>query len=99
MGTKISSDPMFYNVIGNNYKLMGLNREAENAYMRAYYVVPNRFYPLYLITKLYYETNQIDKFINYAELVLNFNPKVNSNAIIDMKEEIRGLLNTLSQTK
>lgn len=99
MGTKISSDPMFYNVIGNNYKLMGLNREAENAYMRAYYVVPNRLYPLYLITKLYYETNQIDKFINYAELVLNFNPKVNSNAIIDMKEEIRGLLNTLSQTK
>ncbi len=99
MGTKISSDPMFYNVIGNNYKLMGLNLEAEKAYMRAFYAVPNRFYPLYLLAKLYYDTNQRDKFIEYADIVHNFNPKVSSNAIKEMKEEICKLLNTLNQIK
>lgn len=91
-GTKLSSDPMFYNVIGNNYKSMGLPLEAESAYKRAFNAVPNRLYPLYLLTKLYYDNNQIDKFNLYAHKVLNFVPKVTSSATKEMKQEIRQLL-------
>ncbi len=98
-GTKISSDPMFYNVIGNNYKSTGLTQEAERAYKRAFYAVPNRLYPLYLLSKLYYDTNQTAKFKEYANKVLNFDPKVSSTAIIEMKQEIRQLLSTSEKNK
>ncbi len=97
-GTKLSSDPMFYNVIGNNYKSMELFAEAERAYKRAFNAVPNRLYPLYLLTKLYYDTKQIDKFNEYAHKVLNFDPKVTSTATKEMKQEIRQLLEKTEKT-
>ena len=99
LGTKISSDPMFYNVIGNNYKSMGLTLNAERTYIRAFNAVPNRLYPLYLLSKLYYDTNQASKFVYYANKVLNFNPKVSSTATKQMKQEIRQLLSTSEKNK
>ena len=47
MGTEISSDPMFWNVMGNNSLALGKYREAEDRYKQAFYMVPNRLYPLY----------------------------------------------------
>ena len=35
-GAAISSDPMFYNIVGKNYEAMGLYEEAEQAYLRAH---------------------------------------------------------------
>lgn len=98
-GTKLSSDPMFYNIIGNNYKSMGLFLEAERAYERAFKAVPNRLYPLYLLTKLYYDTKQVAKFNDYADKVLNFDPKVTSSATKMMKQEIRQLLRSFETAK
>ncbi len=97
LGTKISGDPMFYNVMGNNYKSLGLFKEAEASYKRAYYGVPNRLYPLYLLAKLYYDTGQHEEFYIYSDKVLNFDPKVISPATREIKSEIRELADKYCQ--
>ena len=50
-GLRISCDPMFYNVKGRNYHEMGAYRKAEACYMNATYLIPERIYPYYLLTK------------------------------------------------
>lgn len=78
MGTEISSDPMFWNVMGNNSLALGKYREAEDRYKHAFYMVPNRLYPLYLLAKLYHiedDTTQFSYMVNRIEL---FKPKVKS---------------------
>ena len=95
MGAALSCDPMFYNIIGNNYKELKEYEKAEQAYLHAFYMVPNRLYPLYLLAKLYYEEGDNDKFREAAEKVLSFNPKVESANTRDLRQEIREKLNSL----
>ncbi len=51
-GAAISSDPMFYNIIGKNHEALGHCREAEEAYLHSHYMVPGRIYPLLLLTEM-----------------------------------------------
>jgi len=89
--TEISCDPMFYNVLGNNYKALKDNEKAEEMYMKAAHIVPNRLYPYYLLMKLYDETGQTEKALQTAEIVLTKEPKVQSQAIREMREEANKL--------
>jgi len=86
---RISCDPMLYNVMGNNYKGMGEYGKAENMYVHASHIVPNRHYPLYLLMKLYQETGQTDKAKAMANVLLEKPIKVPSTAIREMQEEAR----------
>ena len=91
IGCKISSDPMFWNVMGNNSLAVGNYREAEECYKHAFCMVPNRLYPLYLLAKLYYtEDNTVD-FLKMAEEVESFVPKVESVNTESLRMEIREL--------
>ena len=92
MGTEISSDPMFWNVMGNNSLALGNFREAEDRYKHAFYMVPNRLYPLYLLAKLYHTEGSDEDFLFMAEKIGSFKPKVESGnterirlEIMDMK--------------
>lgn len=78
LGTKISSDPMFWNVMGNNSLALGNYREAEECYKHAFYMVPNRLYPLTLLAKLYHTEGDTIRFLYMAEKVETFIPKVES---------------------
>lgn len=89
MGTKISSDPMFWNVMGNNSLVLGKYREAEERYMHAFYMVPNRLYPLYLLAKLYHEEGDTAKFLYMAEKIASFPPKIESINTEQMRNEIK----------
>lgn len=91
MGTEMSSDPMFWNVMGNNSLAMGRYREAEYRYKHAFYMVPNRLYPLYLLAKLYYEEGDTVRFLDMAERVESFIPKVESANTERLRNEIREL--------
>ncbi len=51
-GAALSSDPMFYNIIGRNYESQGFFEEAELAYLHSHYMVPSRIYPLYLLMNM-----------------------------------------------
>lgn len=89
---RLMSDPMIYNLMGNNYKMMGDVDMAQECYLRAYNTVPNRVYPLYLLTLLYHHSGQHDKMQQMAQRVLEFKEKVPSVAVREIKENTRKLL-------
>ena len=88
MGTSISSDPMFWNVMGNNSLALGEYRKAEERYKHAFYMVPNRMYPLYLLAKLYHAEGDTAKFLDMADKVDTFVPKVESINTKRLRDEI-----------
>lgn len=93
LGTEISSDPMFWNVMGNNSLALGRYREAEERYKHAFYMVPNRLYPLYLLAKLYDIEKDTLRFLEMAGLIESFIPKVESMGTNELRMEIRQLKN------
>ena len=93
LATEVSSDPMFWNVMGNNSLAQGRFREAESRYIRAFYMVPNRLYPLYLLAKLYHEEGDTVRFLEMAHIVETFIPKVESANTERLRDEIRELGN------
>lgn len=98
-GTKISPDPMFYILMGNNYKDMHCPDLAEGGYKKAFSVMPNRIYPLYQLMLLYKENDSIPKAKEYAKKVINFKEKISSPATKQMKEEANRLLTVLQKTR
>ena len=91
MGSEISSDPMFWNVMGNNSMALGRYREAEERYKHAFYMVPNRIYPLILLAKLYHAEGDTVRFLDMADKVELFAPKVESVNTERLRSEIREL--------
>ena len=83
---------MLYNIIGKNHQSLREYKAAEAAFMKATHIVPNRLYPHYLLAKLYMETGEREKAIRVAEIVLTKEPKVLSQAIEEMREEMRELV-------
>jgi regulator of replication initiation timing len=57
-------------------------------------MVPHKFYPLYLLAKLYHSTGQTEKAAAIAKEILGKAVKVTSKAIEEMKEEMKQLINT-----
>ncbi|MBQ7180560.1 MAG: O-antigen ligase family protein [Bacteroidaceae bacterium] len=91
-GTRVSADPMFHVLMGNNYRAMGAWQEAETMYRKAFRILPNRLYPLYRLMLLYEETGETEKMRDMAEKILMFRPKVESKATREMKEKARLLM-------
>ena len=94
-GAALSSDPMFHNVMGNNYLDLKDYDRAEKSYETAYNIVPSRIYPLYLLAKLYIEQGNNAKALDMCRKIMDFKPKVHSPAVTEMKEEIEELMNNL----
>ena len=70
-GAKISSDPMFYNIIGKNLEAMGLYEEAEQAYLHAHYMVPQRLYPLTLLMRMHIRLGNNNEAMRYGRMILD----------------------------
>lgn len=83
-GISISNDPMFYMVQGNNYMDINFPDYAEQSYLKAYAVMPNRLYPLYRLMLLYEKTGQKEKMKRMAKKIVTSPPKVVSPATTDM---------------
>lgn len=86
-GTMVSNDPMFYVLMGNNYKDMKHYDLAEQAYQKAYSVMPNRLYPLYQLMMLYHDCGNTQKEKAMAKRVIEKKPKIESPATRDMKKK------------
>ena len=93
LGSLVSNDPMFYVIQGNNYSKMGLHKEAEQAYQKAFNIMPNRIYPLYRLMLLYKEKGDITRMKNMAHKIIAFNVKVASPATKEIQENAENLLN------
>ena len=92
LGTRCSADPMFYVLIGNNYKDMKHYDLAEQAYNKAFSVMPNRLYPLYQLMLLYQESGDKQKARALARRVIEKKPKIESRATRDMKKKAMDFL-------
>lgn len=90
----VSGDPMILNILGRNAHESGEYGKAEKYLLRSTSRLPERVYPHYLLVKLYAEPEYFDrvKLIREAEYVLNVEPKVNSTAIREMRQEVKKIL-------
>lgn len=84
---------IIYTSLGDVYESLGKIDEAEQAYLKAWYMNPSRFYPKYLLAKLYDENGQIEKAVAIAEELLKKEVKVESTAVEEIQTEMRSILN------
>jgi O-antigen polymerase len=81
-----------YTALGDSYKKLGRNSNAELAYLYAWHMNPSRFYPKYLLAKLYDESGQKGKAIEVAKELLGKEIKIGSTAIQEIKEEMENII-------
>ena len=95
-GVLLSSDPVSYNLMGENFKGLQDYDTAEACYQYAFDMIPNRLTPLYLLMKLYADMGQHDMALKMAQTVMDFIPKVDSHTTENMKREAQYLLQSQS---
>lgn len=83
---------VIYTALGDNYAALEKNDQAEQAYFQAWYMNPSRFYPKYLLAKLYDKSGQSNKAIAVANELLNKPIKIQSTAVDEMQIEMRKIL-------
>ena len=77
---------ILYTALGDAYNQTNDYQKAEECYQTAYYMAPSRFYPLYLLAKMYKKSEQESKAINTAQDILSKEIKVPSSAIDEIRE-------------
>lgn len=78
--------------LGDAYKGIKEFKKAEEAYQQAYDMNPSRFYPIYLLAKLYNENNNRKKAVLMANCILKKEVKIPSTAIKEMREEMKKII-------
>jgi O-antigen ligase len=83
--------------LGDAYKSLKEYDKAEIAYKHAANMIPVRFYPLYLLAKLYEESEQKEKAISIAKIILEKDIKIPSTAIKEIKTEMEKIISNYKQ--
>ncbi|MDR1919487.1 MAG: CDC27 family protein, partial [Tannerellaceae bacterium] len=92
---RLSADPMIHYMIAKNHQALGEYAEAEKRLLHALDILPERLYPWYLLAKLYAEPDfyQAEKLQAAIDSVLSKEPKVQSTAVREMREDVRKIIN------
>lgn len=91
-GTRVSADPMFYIIMGNNYRDEQLYSLAKMAYEKAYSIMPNRLYPMYLLMMMYADKGDDALADDMARRIRHSYVKIESNATKQMLEKADSIL-------
>ena len=83
--------------LGDAYKNQKRYKEAEIAYEHAANMIPIRFYPLYLLAKLYEENNETEKAFDMANTILDKDVKIPSTAIQEIQAEMKNIIKNYKQ--
>jgi tetratricopeptide (TPR) repeat protein len=78
-----------YSRLGYIYEMNNEYKKAEQAYLMAIAMVPNRFIPRYNLFKLFKSTGQEDKARNCAKIILNMPVKVPSSIVDQIKSNVK----------
>lgn len=89
---KYLGNTIIQTALGNSYQALGRYEKAEEAYQLASDMLPDRFYPKYLLAKLYHAMADRVKMEAIARHLINKDPKVPSRAVEEIKREMQGLL-------
>lgn len=97
----LSTDPMIYYIRAKNEQALGHYKEAEQLLLHAINILPERIYPYFLLAKLYAEPcfYAPDKLREAASAVLTKEPKVQSTAIREMREEVKKIIQKTEQNE
>jgi len=95
--SKNAKNPVLYTTLGEYYKSEKSYALAEKAYLQASYIIPHRFFPLYLLAKLYKETGEKEKAIEMANMILAKEVKIESRAITEIKNEVKEMLKNIKK--
>lgn len=88
----VACDPEAYNYMGNNHKALGQHVDAEQAYIRAASITPNRHYPEYLLMRLYHDTGREREALDKARHLIEKPVKINSQIIRRIRQEASNIL-------
>ncbi len=91
-------DEYSFIALGDAYKALGETQKAEEQYQLAANMVPHKFYPLYLLAKLYNQTGQYKKAVALARQILSKEIKVPSQAIEEIREEMKEIIEGIENT-
>jgi tetratricopeptide (TPR) repeat protein len=80
---------ILYNALGDSYKATGEFKKAESAYLKAYHMLPGRFYSKYLLAILYRDTGQKEKALSTARELMEKEVKIPSMAIEEIRAEMQ----------
>ena len=94
-GAKISSDPMFYNIIGKNLEALGLYEEAEEAYIHAHYMVPQRLYPLTLLMRMHIRLGNNNEALRYGKMILDKPVNERHRTMLRLQSDARHCVDSL----
>lgn len=92
LGIQVSADPMFYVIMGNNYRDEKFYDYAAKAYKKAFSIMPNRLYPLYQLMLMYRDNKEMYKAKTVAKQIIELKPKIQSPATDEMKQNAKSLL-------
>lgn len=92
-----SPNTIGYTTLGDAYGSLGKIEKAEQAYLKAWYMNPGRFYPKYLLAKLYEENGRMEEAVAIAEDLLKKEIKVESTAVEEIQAEMKNILNRNKQ--
>lgn len=98
-GSRISCDPMFWIVMGNNNLSLERYEEAEQCYKRAFHMVPNRLYPLCRLAELYIKMGDYDRFYDMKLKIDRFKSKVESLTTDMLRKRITELSDSIKSNK
>ncbi len=90
--TLYSNTPLIYTSTGDVCIKMNDYEGAELAYRQASFMVPNRFYPEYLLAKLYEKTGREKAAVIIARKVIEKTVKIPSNAINEIFQEMEMII-------
>ena len=94
-GAKISSDPMFYNILGRNYEALGSYSDATDAYLHAHHMVPQRIYPIYLLMRMALRCDDAYHAMDYAEKIMRVPMNKKHRTMIRLRAEAKQVLDSL----
>ena len=94
-----NSDPMIFNIIGENMKEIGNFEYSEMYYKKSVDRLPNRMYPHFLLFQLYSTDDywNEEKRKQEADIILTRHFKVESTATKEMRQEVKKQLLTHNQ--
>lgn len=95
-GIEISSDLMFWVVMGNNNLSLERYEEAERCFKHAFHMVPNRLYPLCRLTELYIKMGDYDHFNDMKQKIDRFKSKVESPTTDMLRARITELSDSIT---
>lgn len=86
-GASMSSDPMFYDIIGKNYEALGDYEMAKQSWLHAHYMVPSRLYPYILLMEMCDRRGDRREALVYAEKVLSMQVNYRNIAMRELYEK------------